>query len=88
MVTSEDSDSLLKADLEGDEQSDGLDGVVSTIDVITHEQVVSLRGMSTNLEKLAQVMELSVDITADGDWSTHFLHVGLVNQNFFSLILR
>jgi hypothetical protein len=44
--------------------------------------------MSTNLEKLAQVMELSVDITADGDWSTHFLHVGLVNQNFFSLILR
>ena len=88
VVTSEDSDSLLKADLEGDEQSDGLDGVVSTIDVVTHEEVVSLRGMSTNLEKLAQVMELTVDISTDGDWSAHFLHVRLINQNFFSLNLR
>ena len=88
MVTSEDSDSLLKADLEGDEQSDGLDGVVSTIDVVTHEEVVSLGRMATNLEELAQVMELTVDISTDGDWSAHFLHVRLINQNFFSLNLR
>jgi len=75
VVTSEDSDSLLKADLEGDEQSDGLDGVVSTIDVVTHEEVVSLGRMATNLEELAQVMELSMDITTDGHWGAHFLHV-------------
>ena len=75
VVTSENSDSVLEADLECDEESDGLDRVVATIDVVTHEQVVGVGRLSTNLEQLTQVVELAVDVTTDSHRGAHFLHV-------------
>ena len=75
MVSSEDSDSVLEAHLKGDKQSDGLDGVVATINVVTHEQIVGVGGLATNLEKLAQIVELTVDITTDSHGGAHLLHV-------------
>ena len=75
MVSSEDSDSVLEAHLKGDKQSDGLDGVVAAINVVTHEQIVGVRGLATNLEKLAQIVELTVDITTDSHGGAHLLHV-------------
>ena len=50
MVSSKDSKSILKADLESDEESDSLDGVVATIDVVTHEEVVGVGRLTTNLK--------------------------------------
>ena len=75
MVASEDSDSVLEAHLECDEQSDSLDTVVAAIDVVTHEEVVRVWGLPTNLEQLTQVMELAMNVTADCHWGTHLLHV-------------
>ena len=43
MVTAENRDAFLKAYFEADEKCDGLHRVVSTIDVITHEEVISIR---------------------------------------------
>ena len=75
MVTAEDGDSVGEAHFEGDEKSDGLDRVVTTIDVVTHEEVVGVGRLATNLEQLAQIVELTVDITADGHGRAHLLHV-------------
>ena len=85
MVTTENGDAILIADFQGDEESDGLDGVVATIDVVTHEQVVGVGRLSANLEQLAQVVELAMDVTADRHRRTHLLHVRLVDQDFFRL---
>lgn len=85
MVSSEDSDSVLEADLEGDEQGHGLHRVVPSVDVVTHEEVVRVGELSANHEKLTQVVELTVDIAADGHGSHHVLHVRLVDQDLFRL---
>jgi len=85
MVTSEDGESILIAHLQGDKQGHGLHGVVSAINIISHEEVVGVRGLSANLEEFSQVVELSVDVTTDGHGGAHLLHVGLVDQDFFCL---
>ena len=85
MVTSQNSDSVLEADLKGHQEGYSLNRVVATIDVVTHEEIVGVGGLPSNLEQLTQVVELSVDVTADGYWGAHLLHVRLVYQNFFCL---
>ena len=85
VIASEDGDSILITHLKGDEKSHRLNTVVATINVVAHEEVVRVGWLTSDLEKLAQVVELTVDITADGDGSAHLLHVRLVNQDFFSL---
>ena len=85
VVASEDGNAVLEADLEGDEERDGLDGVVAAIDVVAHEEVVRVGGLASDLEQLAQVVELSVDIATDGHRGAHLLHVGLIDQDFLCL---
>ena len=75
MVSSENGDSILKADLECDKESDGLNTVVATIDIVTHEEVVGVGGLSSNLKQFTQVMELSVNVTANSHWCAYLLHV-------------
>ena len=88
VVTSEDGDPVPVAHFEADQQSDGLDRVVASVDVIPHEQVVRVWGIASNLEELHQVVELSMDITADSDWTPDGLHVGLRLEDVFRLNKR
>ena len=53
VIASEDGDSILIAHLKGDEKSHRLHTVVAAIDVVTHEEVVRVGWLTTNLEKLA-----------------------------------
>ena len=85
MVTSKDSKSILKADLQSDEKSDCLDRVVSAIDVVTHEEIVGVGRLTTNLKQFPQIVELAVNVTADRDWSTDLLDVRFVNKDFLCL---
>ena len=62
--------------------------VVPTVDVVTHEKVVGVRAAATDAEELHEVVELAVDIAADGHRATHGLHVGLLNQNLAGLELE
>ena len=75
VITSENGDTVLEAHLKGDQERDCLDRVVASIDVVTHEQVVGVRGLPSNFEELAQIVELTVDVTADGHWGANLLHV-------------
>lgn len=48
VVASEDGDSMGVSNFERDEEGDGLDGVVATIDVIAHEEVVGVGSFATD----------------------------------------
>ena len=75
VVAPQDSDSILIAHLERDEQSDCLDTIIAAIDVVAHKEVVRVGRLTSNLEKLAQIMELAVNVAANSHWRTHLLHV-------------
>ena len=75
MVTAEDGDSVREAHLECNKKRHSLNTVVAAIDVVAHEQVVGVRGLSTNLEQLTQVMELTMDVTANCHRSAYLLNV-------------
>ena len=85
MVASKDGESVFEADFQRNEESYSLDRVVATVNIIAHEQVVGVGRLSANLEQLSEVVELSMDVSADGDWSTDLLDVRFVNKDFFSL---
>ena len=85
VIASENSESVFEADLQGNKECHSLNRVVTTIDVVTHEQVVRIRWLSTNFEQLSKVMELSVDVSADCDGRTYLLDIRLINKDFFCL---
>ena len=62
MVTSKDGDSVRGANLEADKKSYRLDGVIPTINVVTHEQVVVLRQVSANIKQLNQIKDNNVKL--------------------------
>lgn len=85
MISSKDGDSISKTHLKGNKEGHSLHRVVATIDVISHEEIVSVGRAATDLEELAQVVELTMDITTNCYRGTNFLHIRFVNQNFFGL---
>lgn len=134
VVAAENCDSVLEANLEGDQQSDCLHRVVAyhdeneqssrvpaarltqenvntkrprrtqacprsvqhtsptlwaavltSVDIVTHEQVVCVRRLATDTKQFHQVMKLSVDITADSDRTAHWLHILLLHQDILGL---
>ena len=58
-------------------RSSYLDTEVPTVNIVAQEQVACLCGVSTDFEKLHQVVVLAVNITADCDGSIHLQEVGL-----------
>jgi len=75
MVASKDGQSLWISHFQSDKESDSLNRVIASINVISHEQVISIRGLSSNLKKFAQVVELSMDVTTNSYWRWNTLHV-------------
>ena len=75
VVTPEDRDSVLEAHFEGHEQRHCLDRVIATIDVVAHEKIVRVGRLTTDLEQFAKIVELSMDITANGHWCAYLLHI-------------
>jgi hypothetical protein len=50
MVSSENGDSARVSYLEADKESHGLNGIVSSVHIVSHEKVVVFREFSTNFE--------------------------------------
>jgi len=71
--------------LQRNQQRHGFDAVVAAVDVVSHEEVVSVGRLASDLEQLHQVVKLAVDISAHRDGTFHLLHVGLLRQNLTSL---
>jgi len=67
VVASEQEEVLLELDLVGQQQNDGLKGLLATIDVISKEKVVSFRWVASILKQSEQVSKLTVHVTANLD---------------------
>ena len=78
MVTAQDRDSLGVTNFEADEKRDGLDRVVATINVVTHEQIVVVRQLTANIEQLLQIVKLTVYVSANGDGCAHLRYIALI----------
>ena len=51
--------------LQRQQQQERLNAVEASVDKVTHEQVVCVWNVSSNLEELLQVKELTVDVATD-----------------------
>ena len=83
VVAAENGDAGGVSDLECDEEGNGLDGVVSTVNIVawwrlvglnmaassrrTHKEIVGIWVGTTNAEELHEIVKLAVDVAADGD---------------------
>ena len=65
VVTAEDEKVLWVLDLVGEQQANGLEGLLSTVDIVSEEKVVGFWGETAVLEQTEEVVVLSMDITAD-----------------------
>lgn len=60
--------------------------VVPEEDVVAGDLAVAIHPALAAGEELDQVVELTVDVAADGDWKVHALDVGLVHEKLSDLI--
>lgn len=65
VVATEDEEVLWVLDLVGEEEADGLERLLSAVDVVTKEEVVGFWWESSVLEESEEIVVLSVDITAN-----------------------
>lgn len=81
MVASKQGDSLRVAQFERHQQGDRLQGEVAPVHVVSHEQKVGVWRFAHDHEDLHEVMELSVDVTADRNRGGHGHDVGLLLEH-------
>lgn len=81
VVATQNEEVLGILDLVGEQEADGLERLLATVDIITEEQVVGLRGETAVFEEAQKVVVLAVDITANLNKSPtrqkHGLPVGM-----------
>jgi hypothetical protein len=64
------------------ERSSDLYAEISTINIVSQEQISCLSWVTTNLKKLHQVIVLAMDVTTNRNWGIHFQQVGLSSEKF------
>lgn len=65
MVTAEDEEVFGILDLVGEEQADSLERLLASVDVVSKEKIVCLRGKASILEQTKEIVVLAVNVTAD-----------------------
>ena len=54
---------------------------ISSVHIVSQEQISSLFGIATDFEEFHEIKVLSVDITADSDWRIHLQQIGLALEH-------
>ena len=88
VITSEKSDMCWVLELEAKEQLECFHGVEASIDEVTHEDVACVWDLAALVEELEKIVELAVDVTADGDGRRYGLHVALLNEELLDLLTQ
>jgi len=81
MVASEEGDSVSVPHLERQEQKEGFNAVSASINIVPQKDVVCVGRVPTDLEEFQQIVELSVDVPADGDGGSNFDNIGLIPED-------
>jgi uncharacterized protein YacL (UPF0231 family) len=85
VVTSEDEEVFGELNLEGEDEADTLETLLTTIDVVTQEEVVGSGREAAIFEEAKEIVVLTVDITADLDGGFEFEKRTLTHDDFTSL---
>ena len=85
VVASGQSDSVLIPNFQRYEEADSLNRVVSPIHIISEKEIVSVGYISPDREELYKVMELTVDVSTDGDWCSNGLYVRFGGEYLYGL---
>jgi len=85
MVPPENGYPIFVSHFQGEKQSDSLDRVMTSINIVTHKQIVRFRHLTTNLEELHQVMELTVNVPTNDHRCTHGHNIGFLSKYFLGL---
>mmetsp|Transcript_9142 Transcript_9142/g.19171 ORF Transcript_9142/g.19171 Transcript_9142/m.19171 type:complete len:375 (+) Transcript_9142:761-1885(+) len=80
VVAPEDEEVLGVFDLVGQEEADGLEGLLAAVDVVAQEDVVGLGGEAAVFEEAQQVVVLAVDVAADLDGGFELQEHGLRDE--------
>ena len=81
MISSEDGYFVRIFYFESEEQTDGLDALSSSVNVVSKKEVAWLWRKASVLEQSQHVIELSMDVTADSDGRGYFYHHGLFHED-------
>jgi len=80
VISSQNEDFLWIFDLVGKEQTNGLDALSSSINIVTQEQVVWLGRKPSILEESEHVVVLTMNISTDFEGRLHFDQHGLAEE--------
>jgi hypothetical protein len=85
VVSAENEEVFGVLDLVGEEEADGLERLLTSVDVVAEEKVVGLGGETAVLKQAQQIVVLTVDIAADLDGSLKLKEDGLGDENLAGL---
>lgn len=57
----------------------------TSIDIVSHEEIIGLWDLSSDLEELQQILELAMDVSTNNDWSTNRNNIGFILEYLFCL---
>ena len=86
VVAAQKRDAVGVLELQAEEKLESLNWIVATVDEISHENVASVRDLTALFKKFEKIVELTVNISANGDWGTHRLNVALLDEDFFDFL--
>jgi hypothetical protein len=81
VVSSQKEEVLWELDFVSQQKADGLEALLSSVDVVSQEEVVSFRRESSVLEQSQKIEVLSVDITANFDWGFQLKEDWLLDED-------
>lgn len=76
MVASDQGYPLWIADFQSQEEQESLNWVEASIDKVSHEHIAGLWTLTAYLEKLHQVVELTMNVSTDCDGRIYMLNIG------------
>lgn len=75
VISTEDGETIRISHLEGDQEGDSLNGIVTAVNIVSHEEIVGVWEVSSNLEELLKIVELAVNVSTHCDWGADRLDV-------------
>lgn len=86
VITSEEGNVSWILELKAEQELESLNRVVASVNEVTHEDIASVRDLTSLIKELQEIMELTMDISTNSDWSRYWLNVALFDQNFLNFL--
>mmetsp|Transcript_15708 Transcript_15708/g.36056 ORF Transcript_15708/g.36056 Transcript_15708/m.36056 type:complete len:312 (-) Transcript_15708:8-943(-) len=85
VVSTQNGDTTPVSDFERNQQRDGFQRVIPSVNVIPHKEIVGIRTGSPNPKQFCQIIKLAMNVTAYCHWCLNRLDIGFLLENFLGL---